>query len=163
MRRAEIIERLEKADGPSRELDLAILPLWEPQHEALRVWPEPYQTELSEYGFSAWKEGSWVSAPLPRFTASLDAASALVERTLPGWWWKVGTCSVSDDACLAPDFNCPVHGERLKAELGYDTMKAGDEFDTGFDVDRRPSGNLPLALLSALFRALSAREAKDGE
>jgi hypothetical protein len=50
-------------------------------------------------------------------TASIDAAAALLRLTLPGWWWKVGTCCVSDDACIAPDYNDPEHGVRLAEEF----------------------------------------------
>ena len=90
---------------------------------------------------------------LPRFTASLDAVTALIERDLPGWAWKVGTCSVSDDAWLVPDFNSPEHGDRLRNELGYATMKAGDVFDVGIDIDLRPSGRPAIALLIAFLEA----------
>ena len=30
------------------------------------------------------------SVPVPRFTTSLDAALALAERVLPGWYWRAG-------------------------------------------------------------------------
>lgn len=38
-------------------------------------------------------------------------------QQLPGWLWRVMSCSVSDDARVTPDFNDPVHGERLRAEF----------------------------------------------
>jgi hypothetical protein len=83
-------------------------------------------------------------------TGSLDAAVRFVETTLPGWWWKVGTCCVSDDACVCPDFNNPVHGAALKAR--FFPIERGGLFDWGFDLDCRPSGNLPIALMqSALW------------
>lgn len=81
----ELIERLEGLDGPSREVDVALLPLWDANHEALRSWAPEYQTELRDGGFSAWKDGYSVSAPFPRFTSSVDAAIVLTERVLPGW------------------------------------------------------------------------------
>lgn len=93
------------------------------------------------------------SLRIPPLTASLDAVTALIERELPGWAWKVGTCSVSDDAWLVPDFNSPEHGERLRHELGYATMKAGDVFDVGIDIDLRPSGRPAIALLIAFLEA----------
>lgn len=92
----------------------------------------------------------------PNYTSSLDDVKRLVEGLLPGWWWKVGTCHVSDDACLCPDFNDPVHGARLRAR--YFPIEHNGPYDGGFDIDRRPPGNLPLALLEALLQALIAEE-----
>lgn len=81
----------------------------------------------------------------------LEEAIAQVKQELPGWWWKVGSCCVSDDACIAPDFNDPIHGERLKAQ--FFPIEAGSELDAGFDVDMRPPGDVGGALLQALADA----------
>lgn len=62
---SELIERVEKATGPDRELDAAIA-----AHFDLPYGPRPV-------GGS-----EWLSA---HFTASVDAALELVERELPGW------------------------------------------------------------------------------
>jgi hypothetical protein len=35
--------------------------------------------------------------------ADLAAAIAEFQDRLPGWWWSVGTCSVSRDASCGPD------------------------------------------------------------
>lgn len=43
------------------------------------------------------------------FTANIGAVVTLIKYRLPGWWWSCETCSVSDDAHLAPDFNDPAH------------------------------------------------------
>jgi hypothetical protein len=82
---------------------------------------------------------------------TLDQAIARVNEELPGWWWKVGTCCISDDACIAPDFNSPIHGDRLKAQ--FFPIEAGSELDIGFDVDQRPPGDVAGALLQALSDA----------
>jgi hypothetical protein len=122
----DLLRRVSAAPGPDLQLDCDI------------------ECELSP---------TWGSAILDRakpYTASLDAAIGLCERVLPGWWWKVGTCHVSDDACIAPDYSCPAHGERLRREV---PCYAGSEFDAGFDVDRRPPGNVALALCEAILRA----------
>lgn len=56
----ELIGRLERATGPDREID-----------DALRI----------AFGYP----------PKPwDYTASIDAALALVERVLPGWFWRAG-------------------------------------------------------------------------
>lgn len=71
---------------------------------------------------------------VPRYTASLDAAVGLVERVLPGWDWKVakhGTAKVSD-----PD------GVGVSADYICWT-----------------AASAPLALLSAMFKALDAKAA----
>lgn len=61
---AELLERVEGATGPDRELDAAI------------------ECALAS---------TWGSAINPRpYTASLDAALALVERVRPGWTWEGG-------------------------------------------------------------------------
>lgn len=147
-----LISRVEKATGPDRELDCLL--------DCLRYGREFIEwtadTGIVGYRYKSgaigWDLGCWRIG----YTSSLDAAKALVEELLPGWWWKVGTCSVSDDACVCPDFNDPVHGERLRAN--YFPIEHGGPYDGGFDVDRRPPGNLPLALIEALLTALIADE-----
>jgi len=117
-----LLERVRTAKGPDGEIDYAIY------------------RQLREY------------TGLQSYTASIDAALALTERVLPGWCWRIGTCCVSDDAWVAPDWNSPVHGARLRQELGEPVY--GSVFDQGVDIDRRPPGNLPLAILEALLSAL---------
>lgn len=64
----ELIERLEKATGPDRELDEAI-------HAATN---KPLRAGLR-----------WGN--IPNYTASIDAAVALTERVLPDVGWSVAT------------------------------------------------------------------------
>ena len=90
-------------------------------------------------------------------SSSLDAAVDLCERVLPGWWWRIGTCSVSDDATIGPDYNSPVHGERLHREF---PCVQGSEYDYGFDVDQRPPRSVPLALTLAILLAVKANREK---
>lgn len=89
-------------------------------------------------------------------TSSLDAIIALIEQALPGFSWKVGTCSVSDDAWIVPDYNCPIHGARLRAEFGEPVR--GEWTDAGVDIDRRPSGSPALALCEAFCLTMAAIE-----
>lgn len=93
------------------------------------------------------------------YTASLDATVALCERVLPGWTWRVATCHVSDDAWVIPDFNHPIHGERLMREFGQVEGDPTTYWQEITDVDLRPSGRPAIALLIALLRALEARDA----
>lgn len=94
-------------------------------------------------------------------TRDQTAAVNLIKEVLPGWWWKCGSCFVSDDACIAPDYNDPVHGERLAREFPLPSKRYDDgdgltwgPLNDGFDVDRRPPGNVAIALLESLFMAL---------
>ena len=82
---------------------------------------------------------------------SLEEALAALKRDLPGRWWQVGSCCVSDDARIAPDFNDPIHGPRLKAELF--PIEPGSELDAGFDIDQRPPGDVGGALMRAIGEA----------
>lgn len=66
----ELIERLEKATGPDRELDLAIGQLLPPPH--------PFSLSIEQ------QRGG--KPPVPAFTASIDAALTLVPE---GWDWRV--------------------------------------------------------------------------
>ena len=99
-----------------------------------------------------------ISHPLAvRSQLSLETVIALINWHLPGWAWKIGTCSVSDDAWLCPDYNDPAHRERLIAELG-EPVDNTDWRDAGIDIDRRPPGNVELALLEAFCLAMAYTE-----
>ncbi|CCB64430.1 hypothetical protein [Hyphomicrobium sp. MC1] len=151
--------RLREAKGPSRELD-AELHAWRIGGTSLGYlsiddcwlfsFPNAARTGIDDND-------------LPRFTTfpeGLGACVGLCMEVLPGWAWKTGTCCVSDDAWVVPDFNCPVHGERLLKQFG--PIAWGSIWDTGIDIDRRPAGNACLALLDAIVSAkLSELEAQE--
>lgn len=145
----EIAERCRNARGPDREIDTRIycrvmgFEFVDGDTQAYRVRGED---RPSKFGFMQIA-----------FTVSLDAITALIGKELPGWAWKCGTCSVSDDAWLVPDFNCPVHGERLKQEFGH-LLTPGSVMDAGIDIDRRPPGNVALALCEAFALAMHEKE-----
>ena len=81
---AELIERLEKAEGPNYRLEIDIFKLFNPEYAEyvegrgglVHVNDGEDQRVLS-------------NVRAPNFTASLDAAVALAERVLPGWRWGV--------------------------------------------------------------------------
>ena len=87
-------------------------------------------------------------------SGSLDAAVAFVQATLPGWAWMFGECSLSSDARVFPDFNSPIHGERLAR--AFPQLIEGVEWSESTDVDLRPAGNPARALLIAALTALIA-------
>jgi len=72
---AELIERLEKADGPDRGLDSEV----------------EVATGQAKYrdgkGRACYHDGR--RDRVPHYTASIDAAVALAERVLPGWKWHL--------------------------------------------------------------------------
>lgn len=155
-----IIERLEKAEGGDRELDALIMNHLLPrQGEKIKVGDSFQPTRWGRTG--SISNGKEFVIEAPAVTSSIDAAIDLTQKVLPGWAWKVGTCCVSDDAWVTPDFNSPIHGERLKRESP--ALKAGDMFDTGFDVDLRPSGRPAIALCIAVLTALKAKQMGVGE
>lgn len=132
----ELIGSVRGLDGPDRKVDALIGNEVEP---ATFNWEPHYGPHAAH-----------------RYTASLDAAVALVKRVLPGWGYRVATCCVSDDAWLFPDYNDPVHGERLKREVSEDI-----DWIEVTDIDLRPPGREPIALVLSLLAALQALKAKE--
>jgi hypothetical protein len=154
-----LAKRVQEASGPDRRLDgdiAAYLKLF--PNGWMRMVPDEHKHAdgLNEpwrwFRKGEWGDGAETDWYAPKLTSSLEAVIALIQQLLPGWGWKVGTCHVSDDAWVCPDFNDPEHAERLMKEFG--PPQFGSPYDHGFDVDRRPPGNLPLALLEALLMAL---------
>lgn len=119
---AELIERLEKATGPDRELD-----------EAIWCATEPAIVPLIPHWTKSQRENL-----TPRFTDSLDAAVALVERCLPGWKKQIFES-------YSGTWIARVSSPRRET------------FSTDYMRERAPDGspNGSIALLLALLRALS--------
>jgi hypothetical protein len=89
-----LIERLEKAEGPDREIDARLCAaLYDipdpPKAFKLGACP-PRRPHHDDWQVECWSAAGLVRSYTPaNYTASLDAALALVERVLPGWWWSV--------------------------------------------------------------------------
>lgn len=147
-----LAERVEALDGPDETLDAEIC-IATGALSDVRFYPFPVHGE--PYWEGRDRDGG--PASVEPYTASLDAVAALIAEKLPGWAWRVGTCCVSDDGWVVPDFNCPVHGERLHKQFGG--FSAGSLEDTGIDIDRRPSGQPVLALLAAFIRGYALHTA----
>ncbi len=71
-----LLERVEKAEGPDEEVDMQLCLLAYPEIMAV--------SEKRDDGF--WYHKQWGRMSVPaNYTASIDAAVALVEKMLPGW------------------------------------------------------------------------------
>lgn len=94
---ADLIERLEKATGPSREIDALLWLRWgwrdvrdvnrNSVTDILAPTDQIMGSTLAQ-ALERWPndiEGSARNWNIPRLTASLDAAVSLVERVLPEW------------------------------------------------------------------------------
>lgn len=85
---------------------------------------------------------SWMSEDM----AALSGAVERLERELPGWWWRIGACSVSADASIGPD------------RTGPDAVLLGDRrFDEGFHADIKQPALVAEALVSCIDQALLER------
>jgi hypothetical protein len=93
-----LIERVEKASGPDRELDVAVDLALFPDH---RISGDHI---LDRMGFGK---------PIPHYTASLDAVMALMPD---GHGWLVGNGRTRPDEPLGGAQICSLDGKELVAE-----------------------------------------------
>jgi hypothetical protein len=136
---SDIIERLEKADGPDRNLDAAIavsvkLELLNAMNQCptfFKVLEKDEHCAPGTFWLYQFSGASMRTAPL--YTASLDAAIALVERMLPGW-----------------DRKHKFINREHQAELTSDPDEDWEYTSYG--------PNDAMALLISMFRALQAQE-----
>lgn len=151
---SRLIEQVHGAKKPSRRLDAWI------ETEIRRF--EAYKAGLNDETRAMWApigstgEVSDTSTRYhaPLYTFDLSVSVQTIYRVLPGWGWRAASCCVSDDAWVFPDFNDPVHGEKLKrlipTTLHRDPIEA-----LGTDVDRQPSGHPALALMESILIGMS--------
>jgi hypothetical protein len=138
----DLLARIEKADGPDRKMDARIhVALCQPgpadgdDARRFRMPARNMDYEDVERGHYWYVQRSGKSLHrAPYYTASLDAAIALVEAKLPGWGWSVG------------------HSDGYLPE-GTLYAKEGPRFGVSHSKAETPA----LALLSALLRALIAK------
>ena len=130
----ELLERVKGATGPDRELDEAIALSLCDEHHFMQLADAPAGVGCEMYRFGPRGFHSAL-----RVTASLDAALALCERVLPGWWPAV--------RCL---------GHYWEAEMSKDT---GGRFLLADDVDRY--GTAPTPALALIAAMLSAKLSQD--
>ena len=126
-----LIGELEKATALNERL------LWETFGRVLHLFESPLGLRMTKLvDLEAWE----------------SATVLMVQNALPGWVWRLCDCHLSSEALLMPDWNDPVHGDRLRAELGEPVH--GTWLDHGIDIELRPAGRVPQALCIALLTAL---------
>lgn len=137
-----LISRIGEAKGPDREIDFALLAEFDPERAAY------FERELEESlaktdpalvqhrGKETFRRHAWFDTP--RFTGSLDAALALVERKLPDHHIMVSSFFDDEDGR---------HGAaELRSQLVYGSKLVCDV----------RAATPALALCVALLRALEA-------
>jgi hypothetical protein len=134
-----LLERVEKAEGPDRELDNDIF-------RALALTDEWSGKRVSKWFIDAgtgwWSchtDDGWLHQEVqlsPRYSSSLDAALALVEEKLPG-------CN-----------GLLMFGEPHRNPI----MRLAPLYPDGRHPVEAGGATLPLAVLSALLRALIAQK-----
>lgn len=76
-----LIDRLSKLEGPDREVDAEI---------------------ALQNGWQVFPGDNWIGPEakivVPDYTASVDAAIALAEKVLPGWYWGITQGDDGEDA-----------------------------------------------------------------
>ena len=91
---AELIERLEKAEGPDREIDADLVCVCCPG----ALVSQYIASDAEPSVFHAHALGLSDRSDVPAYTSSLDAALSLVERKLPGVHWSVSNAAVKPRA-----------------------------------------------------------------
>lgn len=134
MTTAELIERLERAEAPSRELDAEIAALVHVDADGLdfEAFPEP-SGKVTIYFPSKVKQ----AYAAPRYTASMDAALTLVPV---GWEWSLYSAQ---------------SGFRPQAQLETEAMRHREGFEPVSAFGATPAIALCIA-------ALRVKEADNG-
>lgn len=94
--------------------------------------------------------------PIPHYSTSLDAVIDLVQEVLPGWIYRVATCSLTDDVWLMPDSAHPEHGAGFLERWPDD--RTWLDGTPGIDLSFRPSPRAAMALLAIFLEVVEAME-----
>lgn len=141
-----LIERLEKAEGPDRELDRD---LWEAltgecthrNTHYVELKNDERELECSDCGVDTYGSDKWTG-----LTRSLDRAVAMVERVRPGWSWGV---TAPDN----PEDDPALQRQHFSARLRKSVVIVRAH-------SRTPTLALLLATLSSLRAAIQSGEDK---
>lgn len=139
---AELLERLRAATKPDRYADCHLWVLAKGGDARMVVCDSSTQDFVWERGI----DGMWIRSvvrfrAVPKYTASIDASLALVERVLPGWFCTIATKTLQDEVVGGP-----------WADLASPEWVSGADLD-GYAEAR--GATPPIAILAALLTALS--------
>lgn len=139
-----IIEKLEKAEGPSRDLDVEIMNALAPRSpDEKRLFDgKVYPATWGAVGQVCDHIRYFVEAPF--LTSSTDAAVSVLNEALPGWFWRCGSTP------LFPN------GWAFISRTDANNALPGDEFACSDGKAATPA----IALVLATLRALQSRGAQ---
>lgn len=88
-------------------------------------------------------------------SVEFDECIEAMKEQFPGFWWRGGTCSLSSEVIMAPDYNDPEHGERLMAEYPPKL----EHWNAGIEVELRPGSDAAFcrAFLAVMIRIKLAK------
>lgn len=131
----DLLTRVRNATGPDREWDAEIA-------SALGF---PIEWKQANYTMETYPVITWSDTrePCPQFTASIDAALALVERVLPGWHGALTW--LPDHGPNDASFACEIGPMDWSGDGPPDNIIGHGD-------------SMPLAILAALLTALIAKE-----
>jgi len=128
-----LLERVKAATGPDREIDRLI-------GETLSAEYQPRNVYRRGHYIGNRPVLLRVARDYPRYTASLDAITALIERELPGWAWFVQKIDVAGNASSADLWIPAQRTQGLRVERCYEQ-----------------AATPPLALTAAFLSAMIAQ------
>jgi len=85
------------------------------------------------------------------FHGDFNAAFALHTAMLPGWFWFIGSCYLTDDAAVSPDFNSK-HSAIANIPVLIDGIEWSEYTDIAFNPPGKPARAWLMSILSALER-----------
>ena len=103
---SSLIARLEKAEGPSRDLDAYIH--FRDRVSRIEKIAAAKTGHINIQGSDFSGGTVLLGENVPVYTSSIDAAVSLATRVLPGWGWGVESKTHHIMACLNPEFGEPV-------------------------------------------------------
>jgi hypothetical protein len=142
---SDLLERVRNAAGPDRELDVIIAYITYDEIPNLSCTFREFVHIHDNFAEVAARAEAHhcIRTALPRYTASIDAALALVARVLPGWHGALTW--LPDYGLNAASFACEI------GPMDWSGNQPPDNIIGHGD-------SMPLAILAALLSALIAKE-----
>jgi hypothetical protein len=146
----DLITRVEAATGPDREIDMLLADHLGIVAEAFSAQGFRFDSDKVDFGVPFFRDPgacggggfAWVA---PAYTASIDAALALVDRAHPGWRYHIYSAEVFD-------------AKRPFVRLMQPGWSRLSREQQPFGEGRAEAETLPLAILAALLRSIEGGE-----